>query len=486
MDKLSPEILSLIIAQLAAGASPADSPRIGPYATISRRWQHLIETRTFASIRYLKLNEKELSTFASLFEDARRQTLLRKLYLTFEPPVQGNLRAGHVANCAALGSVLTSLFKVLSAWETDSRTIDVLFEIAYSNNTPFRRYFMLDQPQTVLAAVPYVSYLRISGICGTALHPTAGVKLASSLPNLHTLDYRFYNPEPKRAQLRKEIRKALATSLDSLELPMLRHLDLTQEPRLVLCNHSLEYGDLRDADGVDPLNTAVRNFSQRTPIQRLDLKDFLVSSELFTGGDPESTWPTLQQFDISGGAVAPSGKWYCTGDPTAIEPDSTSGYGSDASVSEYPSSDSDVSWHRDRDDSGTEDDSDRDAIRNGYRPMYEWRDTPDWDMLIPLLVDMARAAQRMPNLQIGCLLIRNEGISDVCVQCAAPGFRYAQFDKYEPKSFRTCRFFVGETANKTSWYSLEQVPQQVRSAWREWLGDDGEMETGKYWFDPGY
>lgn len=483
MDKLSIEILSLIIAELSAAPSPrpADRPRLATYATISRTWQHLIEPRTFASIRYLKLDEKELSTFASLFRDTRRQTLLRDLYLSFEPPFEGNLRAGHIANSTALGSALTSLFKFLSTWEVDSRTIDILFHIAYANYTPFRRYFTLDQPDTVLAAVPFVSYLNVSGICGCALHPTAAVKLASSLPNLRTLDYRFYNPDPKRAQLRKEIRKALATSLDSLQLPMLQRLEFTQEPRLIIHNHSFEYGDLCDADGVDPLNTAVHNFSQRTPIQRLVLKDFLVSSDLFTSQDPESTWPTLQQFNIFGGPVAPSGKWYCTGDPAdASPPGSTHGYGSDASQSEYPSSDSDISWHRNLDDSGTDDDDNRDAIRNGHRPYHEWRKVPDWDMLTPLLVDMARAVQRMPNLQSGSLHL-DVGISNVRVQCAAPGFRYADFNKYEPKNFRTCRFFVGEQVDSASWYSLEQVPEQVRNAWREWLGSDGEMETGPYW-----
>jgi hypothetical protein len=479
MDKLSPEILCLIIAELSVKASPADSPRLGAYATISRRWQHLIETRTFASIRYLKLDEKDLSSFASLFADARRQTLLRDLCLTFEPPVQGNLRAGHIANSAALGHAFTSLFKFLSTWEIDSRTIKILFHVAYSNYTPSRRYFMLDQPETVLAAVPYVSYLRISGICGMALHPTAAVKLAGALPNLHTLDYRFYNPEPKRPQLRKEIRKALATSLEALELPMLRCLELTQEPRLLLCNHSLAYGDLRDDDGVDLLSTAILKFTQRTPLQRLILNDFLISSELFTGGDPRSTWPTLQHFDITGGPVAPSGEWYWTGDPTTIEPGSTRGYGSDADSSIELSSDSDISWHRDRDDSGTEDDSDRDAIRNGYRPMYEWRDKPDWDMLAPLLVNMARAVQRMPNLQRGRIQLRNGAIGDVSLQCAAPGFRFPNFDKNEPKSVRKCRFFVGEPADKSTWFSLEQIPGEVRSAWRGWLGSDGEMETGR-------
>lgn len=116
MDKLSIEILSLVVAELSVGPSPrpADRPRLARYATISRTWQHLVEARTFASIRYVKLDEKELSTFAALFKHTRRQTLLRSFSLSFEPPFEGNLRAGHIANSTALGSALMSLFRFLS------------------------------------------------------------------------------------------------------------------------------------------------------------------------------------------------------------------------------------------------------------------------------------------------------------------------------------------------------------------------------------
>lgn len=68
----------------------------------------------------------------------------------------------------------------------------------------------------------------------------------------------------------------------------------------------------------------------------------------------------------------------------------------------------------------------------------------------------------------------------MCVQCAAPGFRYADSEKYEPKNFRTCRFYVGENDDEQS-VPLEQVPDEVRRAWREWLGDDGGMEAGFCW-----
>jgi hypothetical protein len=185
-------------------------------------------------------------------------------------------------------------------------------------------------------------------------------------------------------------------------------------------------------------------------------------------------WPTLQEFDIGGLAIAPSGKWYWTGDPAAVECGSTRGYGSDADL--YP-------W-RESDDSGTDNDSDGGAIRNGLRPMHKWRVKPDWDMLGPLLVDMARAVRRMPNLQRGCRYLANGSIGNVCVQGAAPGFRYADFDRYEPQRFRTCRFYVGTNKDRKTWLTLAQIPDEVRAAWRGWLGDHGEMETGAYWHTP--
>jgi hypothetical protein len=169
--------------------------------------------------------------------------------------------------------------------------------------------------------------------------------------------------------------------------------------------------------------------------------------------------------------MAPSGNWYWTGNPSAVKRGSTDGYGTDANSYLF----------REPDDSGTDDDSAKDAIRNGWRPMHEWRVKPDWGMLTPLLVDMARAVQRMPNLQRGRLLLRNSSISNVSVQCAAPGFRYADFDRYEPMKVRTCRFYVGKNNDTSTWLTLEQIPEEVRAAWREWLGDDGVMETGPYW-----
>lgn len=487
MDELSPEVLSLIIDELFWRPNRL-SPRPGIYASISRKWQDHIEAHTFAHIS-LTLNTEDLSTFETVFKEPRRQPLLRTLDLNFHLPARGHLHAGHVANSAALGTALTSLCKFLSTWETYGRTMDVLFSIDHRNYTPARRFQMLDQPETVLAAVRHVSSLQITDDEpeGKALHPTATCKIASAFPNLQFLNYTFYDPQPKRAKLRKEIRKALGTGMNSLDLPMLERLHL-RGGILRLMNHSLFCGDLRDEDGVDPLNSAIHKLLQRSPIKWLELEG-LVSSELFTGDNDntDSTWPTLEQFEIRGSEVAPSGKWYSTGDPTSRYSGHTEGYGSDAGSVEL-SSDSDISWHRSpRDDSGSEDHSDRDAVRNGKRPEYEWRDQVDWEMLTPLLVAMARAVQRMPKLQQGSLLVGDIGPS-VCVQCAASGFCYANVETrhaaplpYEPKNFRTCRFFVGRSYDGP-FLPLEQVPEEVRDAWREWLGDDGEMEAGYYYW----
>jgi hypothetical protein len=452
MDKLSPELLSLIFGELFS-RSYRLSPRPGIYASVCRKWQSIIEAYTFADIK-LTFSGEDLSTFVTLFRDVHRQCRLRTLTLDFVMPAGSNSRAGHVVDSRAPGTALASLFNFLSTWETKERGVKVVFTISHASYAPFQHFHMLDQLETVLATVRCVSSLQMTDGEGTAFHPTATCKVVSALPNLQSFDYSFYDPQPKHVQLRKGIREALGTSLDFLHLVMLERLCL-RGGVLQARNHSLFCGDLRDEDGVDPLNSAIRRLSQRSPIKRLEIEG-LVSGELFTGDNPESTWSTLRQFQITGSIIAPDGRWYYTGDPTTREPSATSDYGSDADSEERRSSDSDISWR------------------------YEWREKPDWQMLTPILVAMARAVLRMPNLQRGSLLVGSKG-HGVCVQCAAPGFRYVDAEEKEPANSRRCRIYVAEGYDDCFFLPLSQVPGEVRSAWREWLGEGGEMEAGFYW-----
>lgn len=150
---------------------------------------------------------------------------------------------------------------------------------------------------------------------------------------------------------------------------LVNNLKLDQQPKLLINNHSFDYSDLRNEDGVDPLNSAIYDLSQRAPLRHLVLKDLLVSSELFRGNvtTPISIWASLQTFQLGGVTMAPSGNWYWTGNPSAVKRGSTDGYGSDANSYLF----------REPDDSGTDDNSAKDAIRNGWRPIHEWRIKPD-------------------------------------------------------------------------------------------------------------
>lgn len=93
------------------------------------------------------------------------------------------------------------------------------------------------------------------------------------------LDARLFHlsvlrPAAEASQLGREMRKALGESLATLTVPQLQRLEMNQQARLFICNHSLDCGDLCSEDGVDLLNVALYDLSQRTLLRRLSLKGF--------------------------------------------------------------------------------------------------------------------------------------------------------------------------------------------------------------------
>ncbi|KAK3319602.1 hypothetical protein B0T19DRAFT_478708 [Cercophora scortea] len=394
MDNLTPEILSLILAQVYA-----DTPLVPRFAsngiprttlaTVSHKWQALVEPRAFSRIK-LWLTDAELSTFTNVFRSPRRRNLLRRLSL---------------------------------------RSLELSFSCYQRRKTPSRRYLTLTnlEPGPDLPSVPCITALNIRTGKSRALHPSSICKLASHLPNLQTLTLHIKTPAPSRPALRKSLRKALAEGLESLTLPSLRRLELIQSPALEIYAHSFPCSDLCNPDGTDPLNTAIRHFAQRTPLTTLILTDIMISPDLFTSSnDPTPCmWPTLHVFAIEATALAPSGEWYWTSDPSATRAWTPPEFQDDG----YP----DIP--RPADDSNSESesdfDADADAERNGYEPKYEWRDTPDDAMLTPLLVAMADAVGRMPNLRSGSLYLEHGmefrgGCTEIAISCAEVGERFVR------------------------------------------------------------
>ncbi|KAK3690443.1 hypothetical protein B0T22DRAFT_491667 [Podospora appendiculata] len=487
MDKLSPEILSLILAYVFADAVPV--LRRHGLATVSRKWQALVEQRAFSGIT-IWLNDKGLSGFADAFRSPRRRTLLRRLVVCFNLPTDGKSRRRQDKNNAALTTTLTSLYTYLSTWEPTGRTLDVSLFCDSRGNIPSRRNLTLTQ--ATLPPVPCITSLNIRARKGRSLHPASICTLAAHLPNLQSLTLHVKTPTPSRPELRRTMRTALADGLSTLTLPSLRHLELIESPTPDIHAHSFPCANLCDpADGTDPLNTALRRFSQRTPLTSLTLTDIMISPDLFTGGsDATAPWPTLHVFAIEASALAPSGAWYWTGDPSASrastppedDDDDDGGGGDDDYRYMFP-----PPLEDDPDDRNSEPESNfaADAVRNGYEPSDEWRDTPDDAALTPLLVAMARAAQRMPNLRAGSLYLEHElefraGCTEIAISCAAAGERFARsWDSEDDgvdgvkSGVRRCKVWVDA---KYPW----AVPEEVREAWREWLGETGMFETGYF------
>lgn len=154
MEKLSPEILALIVDHLTAetrnqsiykprqilGTSnnnntpPPPPYRYAPYASISRTWQLHIERHTFKKLRIV--SDEDLPTLAEIISHPssfgpgpgpwwrrHRLSLVRELTYVIILPTDGGFRRERVRNNVAFGSAIKGLFDLLQSWEPDQSKI---------------------------------------------------------------------------------------------------------------------------------------------------------------------------------------------------------------------------------------------------------------------------------------------------------------------------------------------------------------------------
>lgn len=229
---------------------------------------------------------------------------------------------------------------------------------------------------------------------------------------------------------------------------------------------------------------AIRHLAQTRHLRELQLLDIITSPDLFRGlasgnstpvpDDQSSIFPDLGRLNIQCGILAPSGRWYYTGDPTAIE-----AVPEDLVFEDGDDSDSDDNSS----DSGDEDNSTRDRFVNGEQPYYEWRTRPDPDTFDALIRDMTDAAlRRMPNLEwarleIGSAFGEFVGVIIQCCEAGQPFFTPPGKRRNRPwvedTTVRRCKAWVGK---ESEW----DVPSDVMATWREWAGASGSVETGSW------
>lgn len=520
MDNLSPEIISLIANHLLAkpkgshptGPRPSTSPRPSDYACISRRWQAAAEPHSFAEIR---LSSTELPALAALFSSRpHRRALLRRLACVVCLPTHGDSRADHARNLEAFGSSTRGLLDLLArweaapgdrggagsgrlslhlgfAWDVDSDAdgpVDQNFDVCKSSSA--RRYLTLEGGiggQGVgLPSVQRVKDFRVEVSLGLAPHPATMCQLAGLFPSLEGLDLEYRDPAIKRHEMRQEHRVALGDGLRELteRLPKLKRLCIRRQGATDPWNHSFASRSLEEG-GVDILCDSVRQVVEAGTLTELVLVDVLLSPDLFRDprrGDKGSvtSFPSLRRFDIKVGILAPSGEWYYTGDPAAVEAGSSTL--DDMESEDEEDSDGGGSDDGDSDDGDSDDDEDnteRDAIVNGERPHHPWRTRLNTETFDPLVKSLSEAVLRgMPSLEWGSLEIGTDQDTPVGVimQCCAAGQAFVQApgrietDDISVRRWKTCVGFG------TEW----QVPEDVTALWEEWVGDEGNVEMSSW------
>ncbi|CAN8105948.1 unnamed protein product [Discula destructiva] len=491
MEKLNDDVLALIISHLCAKAPPSPPPisltwHLGAlpkrpssivYASVNKRWQVLVETRTFSTIA---LKSKDLSTFATIFDSPRRRACLRRLGFTIALPTHGDSRASFARNLQVFRSVTRHLFEILSQWDgsqgrfelhfdavwdieiQDNEPVDLFFQASKSSAS--RRYLTLpDQP--LLSPVQCITSFTNSNCGGRAFHPSALCSLALAMPRLTHLSLSYLDPVPARQALRRDHRCALASGLLSLSsLAALSHLTIDREPMSSIHNHSFSVGTLNNSSGIDDFSAALEVLAGRPGLADLRLEDTLVSAQLFLG---VRTWPTLRRLTInSRDILAPSGAWYYKGNPDAVEAEVDSAPGSPSLASSTEHSDSE---------------GEEDEVLNGERPAHQWRMHPDPLTFNPLVAAFTDAVvSRMPVLksawlQMGMNMSDFIGVEIEFMEAGVkiedrPGWKK---DSKEEIMVRRCYCWIGRAAE---W----EVPEEVLAVWKEWAGSRGRVEIGRW------
>lgn len=491
MNKLSPEIYSLIASYLyiqpAPSWPPAPKPPFVPYAAISRQWQHVCEAEAFSSIC---LKSTEISQFGTVFESSRRRRTLGKIEYDILLPTYGESRSDHKANIMAFTSAVRSLLALLKNWEDELHTLegrrglaitllihvaeDVDSDIAAPFKTPLRWLRFVDDAP--LPVVEDIVSLYIP-ILGRPLHPATMLEIAGAMPGLELLSLEVIEPRLRMESMRRAHRSAFARGLAKLRLPKLQNLRIYQD-KTEPYNHNFRCANVEE-DGVDPLSDALRTFTQSCPaLQIIKLEDLSISPALLVDpraqdGHAPGSWPLLQKLHIIATRVAPSGDWYYTGDPNAIESERGGiSSNSDHSSSEGLSESSQDSESSDEDQPST-------SVRNGVRPTHMWRTMPDPNTFNPLAVALATAVLRMPKLkhmefEMAMWLSEFVGVMFECFE-AGETSKGSPLTPAEPEaaSMRRWKVWVGQ---ESQW----DVPNEMTVLWREWLGYKGSICVGQW------
>lgn len=192
----------------------------------------------------------------------------------------------------------------------------------------------------------------------------------------------------------------------------------------------------------------------------------------------EAEWPSLQRLKIDAPIMAPSGRWYYTGEESDVGP-----LRMDWSALHGPHSskglDSNDANGDNGENAGSEafsdadmNDDEKDAEINGAEQVREWRTMPDPADFNQLDIALAAAVKVMPRLKTCAFSLRpiEDLTKSVSIQCAEAGEEMPWLTEERDDDQTVRRWRIG-TCKHTAW----EVPMEFNAMCAEWAGPNGEL-----------
>ncbi|KAL8719186.1 MAG: hypothetical protein Q9225_003787, partial [Loekoesia sp. 1 TL-2023] len=411
--------------------------KLPPYATVSRKWQLAIESRTFRSIR---LRSPELSYLAQILTGHRRAVLGTLAYQIVLPTYKDNRCAKFETNeemernSQAFTYAVHALFQFLKTLEVggrgkESRSLSLEISDIYSpmdgsHRGPEKyeedreqyecgkrhdlwqhRYEhsilrLLEHPK--LPTVSFLSSFHLYFFPHRCIEPKSAVSLAAKLSNIQSVTLHLSDNEKKHPHIRQQTRYGFATALPTLSDPSLRHFTLGFYHEDSTNQYFSPPSALLPSEpSIDHLSRALHTLSQSSSLTSLTLNPIVISPDLYWPANPSTppAWPNIRHYHVEFDMTTPNGHWYFVRDPSKPIEDDEGANDSDVpdDAEDENDTDSDTassdSWRPDTFNEKQE------ARAIGDYPIRMFRTLPSDAYINPLVLAMARAAAQMPQLQ---------------------------------------------------------------------------------------
>ncbi|KXH33674.1 hypothetical protein CNYM01_10394 [Colletotrichum nymphaeae SA-01] len=427
------------------------------------------EDGTFEDVS-ITSSQESLQQFQDDFSGSHtgRREIVKRLHYTINLPPVSEKRMKKLqstreaaANNATFTQAIMDLFQRLSDWETGDITLVIrvaspsdtdedLFDSldsSHSGNPIWDvrndfKYISFDQTLDTtsgLAQVPVISSVDFREDFSNVkrrLHPACITIISQALPDVKALMWDCIMPSRRLESSRREIRLALAETLNQGAFTNLKSLEIYLEDPDPL-NESSDPGAFCQRPEEDALSLAISRILQLPAIVKVQLTGlWTIAPAAFQA--TANFGPFIESVSIEGSGTTPDGKWLSIGeeedDGGQDEPDSDS----DASEAAFDSADSDTS------DFLPEHEWEREA---GNFPANSWRTSIDTEAFLPHILPLVKTTLKMSPLRTLKYEIQMQP-SPFFVEYYAPGV-----ENVSAKRESTRRgHFERENASRSRWY----------------------------------